>query len=103
MSCIPAETFGCQCTFTYSDWSACQPNGIQTRTMTAQPQPPGCVGVPQMWRSCNATTPQAPSCSLMIAYPQNDPAHPQITADSGCVGAELAISIVLMRLLTLRP
>ncbi len=36
------------CYYSYSDWSPCQPNGLQTRTVlfSVIPQYPGCIGAP---------------------------------------------------------
>jgi len=39
------------CTYTYSDWGACQPDNTQTRTvLTATPE--GCTGTPVLSKSC---------------------------------------------------
>ncbi len=48
-----------QCSFTYSDWSACQPNGTHTRTVTSK-SPAGCKGDPApglLTQSCPYTPP----------------------------------------------
>jgi len=42
------------CTYTYSDWSACQPDNTQTRTVISS-SPPGCVGTPVLSQSCTYT------------------------------------------------
>jgi hypothetical protein len=39
------------CTYTYSDWSACQPNNTQTRTVVSQ-SPDGCTGTPVLSQAC---------------------------------------------------
>ena len=43
------------CTYTYSDWSACQPNNTQTRTVISS-SPPGCGGTPVLTQSCKTPT-----------------------------------------------
>jgi hypothetical protein len=44
------------CTYTYSDWGACQPDNTQTRTvLTATPE--GCVGTPVLSQSCTYVPP----------------------------------------------
>ncbi len=42
------------CTYTYSDWSPCQPGNIQTRTVLSS-SPPGCVGTPVLSQSCTSS------------------------------------------------
>jgi len=44
------------CTYTYSSWSACQPNGTQTRTLISQ-TPNGCTGTPVLSQSCTYVPP----------------------------------------------
>jgi len=44
------------CTYTYSDWSACQPDNTQTRTVTAS-SPAGCTGTPMLTQPCSSGTP----------------------------------------------
>jgi len=39
------------CTYTYSSWSACQPNGTQSRAVISQ-TPTGCTGTPILSQSC---------------------------------------------------
>jgi hypothetical protein len=39
------------CTYTYSEWSACQSNSLQSRTVTSA-TPSGCVGTPVISQSC---------------------------------------------------
>jgi hypothetical protein len=39
-----------ECTYTYSDWSLCDPSGIQTRTYTSSPE--NCQGNPIKTRKC---------------------------------------------------
>jgi hypothetical protein len=59
------------CTFSYSDWSPCQPDGTQTRTVISS-SPPGCVGTPVLSQSCtyNSLVPDVPTlpnaCSACI-------------------------------------
>lgn len=49
------------CAYAYSAWSACQPNGTQTRTvLTATPS--GCAGTPVLTQSCTYVPP-TPSCN----------------------------------------
>jgi hypothetical protein len=43
-----------QCTYTYSDWSACQPDNTQTRTVVSS-SPAGCTGTPVLSQSCTYT------------------------------------------------
>lgn len=43
-----------ECTYTYSAWSACQPNNTQTRTVISS-SPDGCTGTPILSRSCTYT------------------------------------------------
>jgi hypothetical protein len=44
------------CTYTYSDWSACQADNTQTRTVTAS-SPAGCTGTPVLTQACSSGTP----------------------------------------------
>jgi len=44
------------CTYTYSAWSACQPNNTQTRTVISS-SPEGCTGTPILSRSCTYVPP----------------------------------------------
>ncbi len=44
------------CNYTYSDWGPCQSNNTQIRTV-ASVGPPGCVGTPDLVRSCNYIDP----------------------------------------------
>ena len=50
------------CTYTYSDWSACQPNNTQTRTVISS-SPAGCVGTPVLTQSCTYVP---PTCTYSI-------------------------------------
>jgi hypothetical protein len=52
------------CTYTYSDWSACQPNGTQTRTVISS-SPAGCVGTPVLSQSCTYGGP--PPCTYIYS------------------------------------
>ena len=47
---------GDACTYTYTDWSACQPDSTQSRTVTSS-SPPGCVGTPITTESCTYIPP----------------------------------------------
>jgi hypothetical protein len=44
------------CTYSYSDWGACQPNNTQIRTVISS-SPVGCVGTPVLSQSCNYVPP----------------------------------------------
>lgn len=44
------------CVYTYSIWGACQPNGIQTRSLIST-TPAGCTGTPVLRQSCNYVPP----------------------------------------------
>ncbi len=44
------------CNYTYSDWGPCQTNNTQIRTVVSV-GPPGCVGIPDLVRSCNYVDP----------------------------------------------
>jgi len=44
------------CAFTYSDWSACQADGTQTRTVISS-SPADCVGTPVLSQSCTYVPP----------------------------------------------
>jgi hypothetical protein len=46
------------CTYTYSDWSACQA-GTQARTVTSA-TPAGCTGTPVLTQACTVTPPPPP-------------------------------------------
>lgn len=45
-----------QCTYTYSDWTVCSAQGIQTRTVT-DATPPGCTGTPHTSQACTPPVP----------------------------------------------
>jgi hypothetical protein len=49
------------CAFDYSEWSVCEPEGTQTRTVEAS-SPDGCTGTPVTSRSCTYSPP-ATTCS----------------------------------------
>jgi hypothetical protein len=51
------------CTYTYSAWSACQPNNTKTRTVISS-SPPGCVGTPVLSQSCTYVP---PTCTYSIS------------------------------------
>ena len=44
-------TVSLSCTYSYSDWSACQPTNTQTRTILSH-SPAGCTGAPVLSQSC---------------------------------------------------
>jgi hypothetical protein len=44
------------CTYTYSDWGACQADGTQTRTVVSS-SPSGCTGTPSLSQACTYTPP----------------------------------------------
>lgn len=108
VECIPAQTFYCACTtFHLSDWGACQPNGTQTRTMTAAPEPIGCIGAPNMIRQCAYQPPiSSMACEVRIQYAQGDPTNPaigQLGPWCDAAGVELAVAVMLARLLGAKP
>jgi len=47
------------CTYTYSAWSPCQPDGTQTRTVVSS-SPEGCQGTPTLSQACGYTPPPPP-------------------------------------------
>ena len=55
------------CTYTYSPWSACQPNGTQTRTVISS-TPENCQGIPILSQSCNTQLPIAIQGSVGSIY-----------------------------------
>jgi hypothetical protein len=91
----PATAATCT-SFTYSAWGACQPNGTQTRTVTAS-SPSGCTGgSPVITQSCTYT---APTCSSFTysAWGACQPTNTQtrtVTASSpsGCQGGSPVLS-----------
>ena len=57
----PAVTTPGACTYTYSDWSTCQADGTQTRTVVST-TPAGCAGTPVLSQAC-ALVPPVTTCS----------------------------------------
>jgi RHS repeat-associated protein len=55
---IPAQPSPA-CTYTYSGWSPCQPDGTQTRTVMSS-SPEGCQGTPVLSQPCSYTPPPPP-------------------------------------------
>lgn len=53
--------FPADCNYTYSDWSDCQPNGTQTRSVVSS-TPPGCKGTPVLSQTCLYKPPPGPPC-----------------------------------------
>jgi hypothetical protein len=49
------------CTYTYSDWSACPPDGTQTRSVISS-SPDGCTGTPILTQSCTYGQPPPATC-----------------------------------------
>jgi hypothetical protein len=102
-ACIPSQTVYCHCTYQFSDWGACQPSGVQFRTVIGTPQPPGCIGVPQLWQSCVYTPPiSAMACEARITYPQGDPSNATMQPMGpwcDAAGVELAVAVMLAKLL----
>ncbi|HET9793928.1 MAG TPA: CARDB domain-containing protein [Thermoanaerobaculia bacterium] len=49
------------CTYSYSAWSSCQSDGVQTRTVIAS-SPAGCTGTPVLTQSCTPPPPQTYYC-----------------------------------------
>ncbi|WP_242343506.1 cytochrome c [Anaeromyxobacter terrae] len=48
-----------QCTYTYSEWGACQSDGTQTRTVVSA-SPSSCTGTPILSQPCTSTPPPPP-------------------------------------------
>jgi hypothetical protein len=53
------------CTYSYSDWSACQPNNTQTRTVISG-SPAGCVGTPVLSQSCTYQDDTCCACTFDV-------------------------------------
>jgi HYDIN/CFA65/VesB-like, Ig-like domain len=51
------------CTYTYSEWGACQPDGTQTRTVLTS-LPAGCTGTPVLSQSCGILSISPSSCDF---------------------------------------
>ncbi len=64
------------CAYTYSDWSACQPDGTQTRTVISS-GPEGCTGTPALTQSC--TYGQPPVTCSSFTYSDWDACQPDGT------------------------
>jgi hypothetical protein len=52
----PAGTAPGACTYSYGDWSTCQADGTQTRTVISE-TPAGCVGTPVLSQACTLVPP----------------------------------------------
>ncbi len=50
------------CTYTYSAWGACQPDGTQTRTVVSA-TPAGCTGTPVLTQTCTPPPPPPVTCT----------------------------------------
>jgi hypothetical protein len=76
------------CTYTYSDWSPCQPDNTQTRTVISS-SPPGCVGTPVLSQPCTYVP---PTCTYTYSdwsacQPNNTQTRTVISSSPpGCVG-----------------
>ena len=57
------------CIYTYSDWEACQTDNTQSRTVLTT-TPEGCVGTPELSRSCDYVPPSDGSSILITKYAQ---------------------------------
>lgn len=64
----PASPPPSACTYTYSAWSACQPNNTQTRTVTSS-TPAGCTGTPALTQPCTYTPPPPPPGTSAMELP----------------------------------
>ncbi len=60
------------CSYTYGEWSACQPDGTQARAvLTATPS--GCTGTPVLSRSCTYVPPTTPpTAAAFKVFANND-------------------------------
>jgi|GEM_PF-5706484 len=78
---IPEPTQTCT-SWTYSDWTACQSDGTQARTI-ATSSPAGCAGgSPVLTRTCTYTPEAVPGCTDSAAFNYNPSAN---TDDGSCV------------------
>jgi len=60
---MPAGLVGATtCTYTYSDWGACQSNSTQTRTMLTS-SPADCTGTPVLSQTCTYVPPTPSTCT----------------------------------------
>ena len=83
------------CTYTYSAWAACQPDGSQIRTATAS-SPAGCTGTPVLTQTCTYAPPTCTSFTYSAwgACQSNGTQSRTVTASSptGCTGGSPVVS-----------
>jgi hypothetical protein len=68
-SAAKTTTAPATCTYTYSDWSACQTDGTQSRTVISS-SPAGCTGSPLLTQQCTYVPP--PPTPTACAYTYSD-------------------------------
>lgn len=76
------------CTYTYADWSACQSNNQQTRTVISS-TPAGCTGTPVTSQSCTYTPPTCTYTYSDWSACQSDNTQTRTVSSSaptGCTG-----------------
>lgn len=75
------------CTYSYSAWSACQPNNTRTRTVLAS-SPPGCTGTPVTQEPCTYVPPACTYTYSAWSACVNGSQSRSVTSSSppGCVG-----------------
>ena len=81
---------GSICSYSYSAWSSCQPNSIQTRSLLSS-SPPGCSGSPVLSQACGASTVAISTAGCI----KQSASTWQITASgstSGPVGSKLMVT-----------
>jgi len=60
------------CTYTYGEWSACQPDGTRARAVLAA-TPSGCTGTPVLTQSCTYVPPTTtPTAAAYKVFANND-------------------------------
>lgn len=91
------------CTYVYSDWSACQADNTQTKTVTSS-SPAGCTGSPVLSQSCVYVPPVVPAKPVIVvklqgydlnAGPPLLPANTNLLFDlSGTTGVDLVLDLL---------
>jgi uncharacterized repeat protein (TIGR02543 family) len=82
---------GGTCTYTYTAWSACQPDNTQTRTVISS-SPAGCTGTPTLSRPCTYVP---PTCTYTYSawsacQPNNTQTRTVISSSpAGCAGTPI--------------
>jgi hypothetical protein len=85
------------CTYTYSDWSACQPDGTQTRTVISS-SPDGCTGTLVLTQSCTYGQPPVTCSSFTYSdwgacQPDGTQTRTVLTSSpEGCTGGSPVLS-----------